>query len=213
MRDTAEITVGAGVNSFKYDSYLAMRIGIAFVVYLVLMGVCLVLNPNENSPFLMATCACASLVFTVTFCVVCFDAFTKVKKITQNENDASSINGANKIATTAEPEEKKGAEAGSSNASGGANGSAGVSVSGTISNSAARKERCTTLGKKYGLTKREIEVFGLLLEGKNARDIENILYISRYTAKTHIGSVYRKIDVHSQQDLIDMFSQEGNHAE
>ena len=58
-----------------------------------------------------------------------------------------------------------------------------------------------------------MEVFGLLLEGKNAGDIETELCISRYTAKTHISSVYRKTDVHSQQELIDYFNQENSHAE
>ena len=44
----------------------------------------------------------------------------------------------------------------------------------------------------------------LLAKGHNAAYIQDSLYISRSTAKTHINHVYRKLDIHSQQELINM---------
>ena len=51
---------------------------------------------------------------------------------------------------------------------------------------------------------RETEVMYLLAKGHNAAYIQDSLYISRSTAKTHINHVYRKLDIHSQQELINM---------
>lgn len=56
----------------------------------------------------------------------------------------------------------------------------------------------------FCLTPREIEVFALLSKGRNAEFIQNALFISNHTAKTHIYNIYRKLDVHSLQELLDL---------
>ena len=62
-----------------------------------------------------------------------------------------------------------------------------------------------------GLTAREIDVAMLLARGLTKRYIAQRLTISEETVKTHIGNVYRKVGVHSQQELIMQADQE--HAE
>lgn len=59
------------------------------------------------------------------------------------------------------------------------------------------------LGK--GLTPREKEIAFLLAKGRNGQFIQDRLVISRNTAKTHIRHIYQKLDVYSQQELIDLY--------
>lgn len=63
---------------------------------------------------------------------------------------------------------------------------------------------CARLAAAFGLTAREEEVLRLLAMGRTKHSIASRLTISEDTAKTHILRVYRKLDVHSQQDLMDM---------
>jgi predicted ATPase/DNA-binding CsgD family transcriptional regulator len=51
-----------------------------------------------------------------------------------------------------------------------------------------------------GLTPREREVLGLLVEGKSDLQIANTLSISRRTAATHVAHIYRKLDVNSRAE-------------
>ncbi len=59
----------------------------------------------------------------------------------------------------------------------------------------------------FGLTRRETEVFTLLLQGRNAERISQTLVVSKHTAKSHIYNIYRKTGAGSQQELIDLFQQ------
>ncbi len=52
---------------------------------------------------------------------------------------------------------------------------------------------------------REREVVALVLRGNNVPAIARKLYISENTARDHMKSIYRKADVHSRQELIDLF--------
>jgi DNA-binding CsgD family transcriptional regulator len=58
--------------------------------------------------------------------------------------------------------------------------------------------------ERYRLSPREREVLSYLVAGRNAKHIGERLYISESTAKTHIANIYRKTDVHSQQQLLDL---------
>ncbi len=58
-----------------------------------------------------------------------------------------------------------------------------------------------------GLTPREKDVFALLLKGRSTRAIQETLFISVSTVKTHIASIYRKTCVSSKQDLISKVEQ------
>ena len=58
--------------------------------------------------------------------------------------------------------------------------------------------------EKYRLSPREREVLRILLKGRDAKYIMDTFYISQSTAKTHIYNIYRKLDVHSRQELLDL---------
>lgn len=62
---------------------------------------------------------------------------------------------------------------------------------------------CAELSKRGSLSPREQEVLTILARGRNASYIAKTLCISPDTAKSHIRSIYRKLDVHAQQDLMD----------
>ena len=63
--------------------------------------------------------------------------------------------------------------------------------------------RVGTTAQQYGLTKREIEVLQLLAEGRSLPYVQQKLFISEGTARTHIKHIYTKMDVHSKQELLD----------
>lgn len=64
--------------------------------------------------------------------------------------------------------------------------------------------RCEEIADRYLLSRRETEVMFLLAKGHNAAYIQDKLCISKSTAKTHINHIYRKLDIHTQQELLNM---------
>lgn len=64
------------------------------------------------------------------------------------------------------------------------------------------RQCCEELCAEYGLSPRESEVFELLARGRDNHHICEVLYISPATVKTHTYNIYRKLNVHSQQELI-----------
>lgn len=61
-----------------------------------------------------------------------------------------------------------------------------------------------SFAKTYGLTPREREVAVLLAEGRTQPYIRERLFLSKSTVATHVASIYRKCDVHSKQEFIDL---------
>ena len=57
---------------------------------------------------------------------------------------------------------------------------------------------------RYGLSPREEEVLLLLAQRKTVGSIERELFIANGTAKTHIRHIYRKLDIHSRDELSDL---------
>lgn len=49
--------------------------------------------------------------------------------------------------------------------------------------------------RKVQLTKRELEVLGLALEGKSSKDIADALYVSVRTIDFHLDNIYDKLQV------------------
>ena len=47
-------------------------------------------------------------------------------------------------------------------------------------------------------------MFFLLAKGRNAAYVQKELVISEGTVRTHMRNIYRKLDVHSQQELMDL---------
>lgn len=66
------------------------------------------------------------------------------------------------------------------------------------------EQRCAALSLEYGLTERESEIFIMLARGRNGHFIKDHYVVSRNTVKSHIKHIYQKLDVHSQQELIDL---------
>lgn len=64
------------------------------------------------------------------------------------------------------------------------------------------RRKCEAVANTYLLSRRETEILFFLAKGHNAAYIQEKLFISEGTAKTHIRHIYRKLDVHSQQDLM-----------
>ena len=58
------------------------------------------------------------------------------------------------------------------------------------------------LFEKYNISSREQEIIQLVLKGKSNKEIEDSLYISLPTVKSHIYSTYRKMGVKNRLELI-----------
>lgn len=66
------------------------------------------------------------------------------------------------------------------------------------------QSKCDIAAEKYGLTKREVEICHMLASGMSGKDIEQTCVISYNTVKTHVKHIYTKLDIHSQQELIEL---------
>lgn len=66
--------------------------------------------------------------------------------------------------------------------------------------------QASLMSNRYGLTERESEILLLLARGRSSTYIGNALYLSPNTVRGHIKNIYAKLDVHSKQELIDLFS-------
>lgn len=67
------------------------------------------------------------------------------------------------------------------------------------------QRKCAIIGDYYGLTRREVDVFRLIAAGRNSTRIQEELSISAGTVNTHSHHIFQKLDVHSQQEVIDLF--------
>lgn len=66
-------------------------------------------------------------------------------------------------------------------------------------------QRCREIAKEYKLSQREEEVLLLLAQKKPVSAIEKELVIANGTAKTHIKRIYKKMDIHSRDELNALF--------
>lgn len=94
-----------------------------------------------------------------------------------------------------------------------------TSSSGTANNGAAQQPpitdivsrldaSCAQLAREYRLTSRETDVLRLLARGRNAAYIQQELALTHSTVKSYVADVYRKLNVHSHQELIDLVEHE-----
>jgi DNA-binding CsgD family transcriptional regulator/MFS family permease len=70
------------------------------------------------------------------------------------------------------------------------------------SNSNKLRRSCRMLAERFSLTKREEEILFLLARGRTAQYIATSLVITPGTVKTHLRSIYAKLDVHTQQEVL-----------
>lgn len=64
------------------------------------------------------------------------------------------------------------------------------------------------LAERYALTPRETEIFLLLAKGRSAPFIRDELTISLNTVTSHMRRIYRKMDLHTRQELLDLVNGE-----
>ena len=64
------------------------------------------------------------------------------------------------------------------------------------------KTKCATIAEAHDLSAREIEVFNLLAKGRGTAYIQDKLYISPHTVKSHTYKIYRKLNVNSREELL-----------
>ena len=67
---------------------------------------------------------------------------------------------------------------------------------------------CAAVGEAAGFTPRELDMLPLLARGRSIASASATLCISENTAKTHIRSIYSKLEVHSKQELIDLITRQ-----
>jgi DNA-binding CsgD family transcriptional regulator len=63
-------------------------------------------------------------------------------------------------------------------------------------------QQCHLAAQTYALSSREEEVLRYLVRGKSAKSIAKETYISYNTVKTHVSHIYKKFDVHTHEELI-----------
>lgn len=67
--------------------------------------------------------------------------------------------------------------------------------------------RIAEFSQERGLTPRESEVFALWITGHGMKDIQEELFVSQGTVKTHLRNIYDKCGVHSRRDLMKLFEE------
>ena len=72
--------------------------------------------------------------------------------------------------------------------------------------------RNLTGAEREVVSPREQEVLELLVQGHRVSKIAEALFVSPHTVRNHLKSLYRKLDVHSQAQLIERFVRGGRAA-
>ena len=71
--------------------------------------------------------------------------------------------------------------------------------------SISTKDAIAAFASRYGLSERETDVFALWVTGHGLKHIQNTLFISESTVKTHLRNIYRKCDTHTRAEIIALF--------
>lgn len=66
------------------------------------------------------------------------------------------------------------------------------------------ERRLNRIAEKHFLTERETEIFSMFVHGRSVPHIAKTLYLSQGTVNVHAKKIYKKLDVHSRQELIDL---------
>ena len=66
------------------------------------------------------------------------------------------------------------------------------------------------LSARYGLTRREREVLAFILLGHDSPTIAERLTLSDNTVRSHKKNLYRKLGIHSKQELLELIGSERN---
>ena len=96
-------------------------------------------------------------------------------------------------------------EGNAGNAAGTATGTAADGTAPRPASESALDERCRELTERCGLSGREAEILAYLARGRSQPYIREELVLSKNTVATHVKHIYQKLNVHSRQELIDLF--------
>lgn len=66
---------------------------------------------------------------------------------------------------------------------------------------------------QYDISPREQDVLTLWIAGRGMRYIENELFISESTVKSHLRSIYRKCNVHNRDEIISLYQRESQQTQ
>lgn len=69
--------------------------------------------------------------------------------------------------------------------------------------------KCNALADRERFTPREREIVLHLAQGRTVHAISEKLFVSENTVKSHIKSIYLKLDIHSRAELIEIITAEG----
>ena len=67
--------------------------------------------------------------------------------------------------------------------------------------------RCDEVAAQHGLTAREAEIMALIAQRKSRAEIEQKLFLSQNTVKTHVRHLYAKLGATSKTDVIALFEE------
>lgn len=59
--------------------------------------------------------------------------------------------------------------------------------------------------RRFGVSRREMEIIGMLLRGKSNKTIEDELFIASSTVRNHVYNIYQKLGIKSRLQLIALF--------
>ena len=76
-----------------------------------------------------------------------------------------------------------------------------------ISAYSAIDRSCVQIGEEFNLTPREVEVMQLLCKGRSKSFIAETFLLSENTVRSHSKNLYRKLEVHSVQEMLALITQ------
>lgn len=89
-------------------------------------------------------------------------------------------------------------------------GASGISIADKLHVPGPRERfmaQCDSVAAQFGLTARETEIMGLIAQRKSRAEIEQELFLSQNTVKTHVRHLYAKLGARSKADVIALFEE------
>ncbi len=168
-------------------------------------------GPYDSSPMLLAACMVALLAASMTLLVN--DSIPRTRplfaqtcgaewKAMRAGTAAPGEPGAARVAPEASPNNVAGIDGAAGTESQNADAGARAGVGGTPAQALDPTELALLLmAQNYQLTRREVDIARLLLQGKSKAAVGEELCLSESTVRTHARNLYAKLDVHSRDQL------------